>query len=203
MTGTCGLWTDWVQRSARCTDLEGILATCKGVRSGSTTFRPSALTGQLELIDVETEQIEDLTAMRTQPHTVPFRRYLYVGEVSDRARLGRLGQAVELVAADDFAAIFSGVRLRRSLSAWLKRADETGCLTEANFGICLSGSQLSLFNCPPCYPYPNSAVSVTALLYSQPGSLLSACSSSKELEEMLQKYSIYGCFYPKWLSNAV
>lgn len=108
MTRTCALWTAWVQRTSRCTDLEGILATCKGVRSGSSTYRAQAPSGQLELIDVETEQIEDLTAMRAQPHTVPFRRYLYVGEVSDRARLARLGQAVELVAVDDFAAIFSG-----------------------------------------------------------------------------------------------
>ena len=80
--------------------------------------------------------------MRAKPEILPYRRYLYVGEMSlDRKTREKAGQAVsrrrcpassynetelqaqlmgqiEFVAPDDFAAVFSGVSGRRRWS-WL------------------------------------------------------------------------------------
>jgi hypothetical protein len=36
----------------------------------------------LNLVDIETRQMEDLTAMRMRPHLLPYRRYIHIGEVS-------------------------------------------------------------------------------------------------------------------------
>jgi hypothetical protein len=37
---------------------------------------------ELELVDIEKKQLEDLTNMRKSPHLLPYRRFIYVGEVS-------------------------------------------------------------------------------------------------------------------------
>jgi hypothetical protein len=51
--------------------------------------------GDLELVDIELAQIEDLTGMRARPEILPYRRYLYVGEMSlDRKTREKAGQAV-------------------------------------------------------------------------------------------------------------
>ncbi|RXK38168.1 hypothetical protein M231_04542 [Tremella mesenterica] len=64
---------------------------------------------KLVLVDIELEQIKDLIKMRSQPWVVPYRRYLYVGEVSlDKSTRDMYRGMIEFVAADDFAAIFSG-----------------------------------------------------------------------------------------------
>jgi hypothetical protein len=36
----------------------------------------------LDLVDIETKQIEDLTHLRMRPHCVPYRRFIYIGDVS-------------------------------------------------------------------------------------------------------------------------
>jgi hypothetical protein len=55
----------------------------------------AGMSGELKLVDVEAEQLEDLTAMRGRPELLPYRRYLYVGEISlDRETRNRMGSAV-------------------------------------------------------------------------------------------------------------
>ena len=83
---------------------------CIGVRSDS--FGKGALAKQrdekavvetpsvpLDLVDIETSQIEDLTAMRMRPHLLPYRRYIYIGDVSlDQRSCDKLGAAVSILA---------------------------------------------------------------------------------------------------------
>ena len=106
----CTAWLDWLHIVTSSNTFEGIFTSCRGVRSGTYDFEPKTENQSLDLMDIEQEQIEDLTMMRAQPHVLPYRRYLYVGEVSlDRSTRDMLGSAIEFVQADDFAAIFSGV----------------------------------------------------------------------------------------------
>lgn len=52
-------------------------------------------TATLELVDIETSQIMDLTAMRMRPELLPYRRYMYIGDISlDQRTTDRLGTAV-------------------------------------------------------------------------------------------------------------
>jgi len=120
-------------------DFQSLVEVCMDIRPN--TFISRTLDNQkdinaklaapltsLDLVDIETSQIEDLTAMRMRPDLLPYRRYIYIGEVSlDQRLCGHLGSAVssfasrfgsslhtiqiEFIAADRFEAIFSGVSI--------------------------------------------------------------------------------------------
>lgn len=94
---------------------------CRGIRPGSFASLPSTssetkddkktIPTELELVDIERSQIEDLVAMRMRPDLLPYRRYIYVGEMSLDRRTRDLvsGKGVEFISPDDFVAVFSGV----------------------------------------------------------------------------------------------
>ena len=93
----CAAWQGWLGKVRRQTDFEGIVSACEGV--STSTFKTDAedrkMASYLDLVDVEQGQLEDLSVMRARPHLLPYRRYLYVGEVSlPRAERERLGATV-------------------------------------------------------------------------------------------------------------
>jgi hypothetical protein len=91
----------WLRSVSEQKDFQGLVKACSGVKS--TTFEADGGHGEgkskvpfdLELVDIEIDQVNDLTAMRARPHVVPYRRFIYVGEVSlDRKQRDKLGAAV-------------------------------------------------------------------------------------------------------------
>jgi hypothetical protein len=82
---------EWLQRISTERDYHTLVNLCHNYAaflSGKKSLRadvdvnapPQEVT--LELVDIERRQIEDLTAMRKRPHLIPYRRYIYIGEVS-------------------------------------------------------------------------------------------------------------------------
>ena len=74
---------EWLRKVTDERKFESLAGLCFGVQprdfarpAGSTKSR------ELDLIDIEQTQMEDLSAMRGRPHLLPYRRYLYIGEVS-------------------------------------------------------------------------------------------------------------------------
>jgi hypothetical protein len=64
----------------------------------------------LDLYSVELDTINDLIGMRSRPHIVPYRRYIYIGSLSNRSEAMRVGdRSIEFVDPDDFVALLSGV----------------------------------------------------------------------------------------------
>lgn len=106
-------WTAWLRKVCEAPDFQSLVELSLGVRSDTfvTTSAPDRPpSSMLDQIDIETAQIKDLTAMRMRPHLLPYRRYMYIGEISlERGSRDKIGGAVEFVAAEDFPAIFSGV----------------------------------------------------------------------------------------------
>ena len=106
LTDACAAWTAWVHSTFAQQDFQSLVDVCAGVRPGSFEKRSLAAQGDstvdvknpprpLELSDIEMSQIEDLTAMRMLPHLLPYRRYIYIGEVTlDQAARDRLGGSV-------------------------------------------------------------------------------------------------------------
>lgn len=112
LTSACGAWMDWLHRASSQQDFQSLVDICSGVRPES--FENRALDAvladskpdlkqpslPLDLVDVEASQLRDLTAMRMQPHLLPYRRYIYVGEVSlDQRSVDQLGAAVSILAS--------------------------------------------------------------------------------------------------------
>ena len=106
-TDGCVKWLSWLRTVTEQNSFSDLLDVCKGVRPGD--FVNEEVVGgmggademgkkkvrELELVDIETSQIEDLKAMRMRPHLLPYRRYMYVGEMSlERTTRDRLGAAV-------------------------------------------------------------------------------------------------------------
>ncbi|KAL7421226.1 hypothetical protein Q5752_004111 [Cryptotrichosporon argae] len=100
-------WVDWVRTAQASADWSGLVAISRAHRAAR---HATADLPDLDLLDIETEQLEDLAAMRTSPHAAPYRRYIYIGEMSlgQEAR-ARLADSIELVSVDNFVAILSGV----------------------------------------------------------------------------------------------
>lgn len=115
----CAKWIDWLRRVFQCDDYEALLKLCsegykaqaqakqhRGSGSGSGPSQPAPL----NLLDVEMNIVGDLVDMRQRPHIVPYRRFIYVGALSNRAEINRYYEkAVEFVDPQDFVAFLSGV----------------------------------------------------------------------------------------------
>lgn len=80
----CARWVDWLQKVSTTTDYQTLVALCNDyvqTRDGPNKA-VEANDMNLELVDIEKKQIEDLTNMRKSPQLLPYRRYIYIGEVS-------------------------------------------------------------------------------------------------------------------------
>lgn len=113
LSAECTTWLAWLKRVTEQRDFSQLVEVCRGVRVGDPkslddkmqtideekkkSFVPgtsSAYHTDLELIDIEKSQIEDLVAMRMRNELLPYRRYLFVGEMSlDRASRERASNA--------------------------------------------------------------------------------------------------------------
>ena len=135
----CVRWLDWLRQVFECTEYEPLIQLCRKAHaaqhqatqtnavngggrtpaSGNNTPNPSggrspmrenAQPPPLDLLTVELEGIRDLMAMRLRPQLLPYRRYLYIGSLSNRNEAYRIGErAIEFVEPADFVAILSGV----------------------------------------------------------------------------------------------
>lgn len=89
----CARWMDWLQRISNEKDYTALISLCNdyaaymsgkkgkmGMGLGMDIDLPQEQ--DLELLDIERKQIEDLTAMHKTPHLLPYRQYIYIGEVS-------------------------------------------------------------------------------------------------------------------------
>lgn len=105
----CTKWLDWLRAVYECTEYEPLVELCKQARAAQLETRRGSIPGSrtplpggnstpvpgarspkmdaplppLDLIDVEKNGIRDLMAMRQRPHIVPYRRYIYIGPVSN------------------------------------------------------------------------------------------------------------------------
>ena len=104
LADACLRWSEWLRSAFSQSDFQSLVDLCVGIRAGTFETRakasigdikPEATTSPLELVDIEAAQIEDLTEMRMRPDLVPYRRFLYIGEVSlDPRQRDKLGSAV-------------------------------------------------------------------------------------------------------------
>ena len=95
----CARWLEWLQQVSTATDYQTLVDLCHDyVRSKGGSNKMVEMNDQdLELVDIEKKQIEDLTNMRKSPHLLPYRRYIYIGEVSlQREKKERFGAGVSL-----------------------------------------------------------------------------------------------------------
>ncbi|CAD6588444.1 MAG: hypothetical protein TREMPRED_005059 [Tremellales sp. Tagirdzhanova-0007] len=118
-TEACASWTEWLHRAFEQNDFQSLVDICTEVRS--TSFGKGALANQRDgkadvearsvtpdLVDIETSQIEDLIAMRMRPYLLPYRRYIYIGDVSlDQRACDGFGAAIEFLPPDRFEDVFS------------------------------------------------------------------------------------------------
>lgn len=124
---------EWLARVADETEYQALANLCleynnpTRAKTGGMNMDIDIEIPELDLIDIETKQMEDLTAMRMRPHLLPYRRYIHIGEVSFSADkksklsagvslwtvtvlLGlRLTQQIECIDPESFAAVLSGV----------------------------------------------------------------------------------------------
>jgi hypothetical protein len=104
-------WLAWLKLVYDQRDFQELVQVCQGVQPRDwNSFRqiikanppgqvnkdkPMPRTHELDQIDVEKAQIEDLIQMRKRTELMPYRRYLYVGEMSlDAVTKERLGRTV-------------------------------------------------------------------------------------------------------------
>jgi hypothetical protein len=89
---------DWLQQSSTATDYQNLVDLCHDyvrARSSGTGKMVADNDMDLELVDIEKKQLEDLTNMRNSPHLLPYRRYIFIGEVSlPRDKKERFGAGV-------------------------------------------------------------------------------------------------------------
>jgi hypothetical protein len=94
----CARWLDWLQQSSTATDYQNLVDLCHDyvrARSSGTGKMVADNDMDLELVDIEKKQLEDLTNMRNSPHLLPYRRYIFIGEVSlPRDKKERFGAGV-------------------------------------------------------------------------------------------------------------
>jgi hypothetical protein len=95
-TERCARWLDWFQQVSTSTDYHTLVKLCHDFvvsRGGGKAVEMDGM--DLELVDIEKKQIEDLTNMRKSPHLLPYRRYIYIGEVSlQKEKKERFGAGV-------------------------------------------------------------------------------------------------------------
>jgi hypothetical protein len=95
-TERCARWLDWLQQVSTSTDYHTLVKLCHDFvvsRGGDKAVEMDEM--DLELVDIEKKQIEDLTNMRKSPHLLPYRRYIYIGEVSlQKEKKERFGAGV-------------------------------------------------------------------------------------------------------------
>jgi hypothetical protein len=95
-TERCARWLDWLQQVSTSTDYHTLVKLCHDFvvsRGGGKAVEMDEM--DLELVDIEKKQIEDLTNMRKSPHLLPYRRYIYIGEVSlQKEKKERFGAGV-------------------------------------------------------------------------------------------------------------
>jgi hypothetical protein len=100
----CARWLEWLQAVTSERDYSALVNHChdhaafisgrKGKMGMGMDIDPPP-EPELELVDIERKQIEDLTAMHKRPHLLPYRRYIYVGEVSlSKEQKDRIGSGV-------------------------------------------------------------------------------------------------------------
>lgn len=111
----CMRWMEWLQGINDENDFRGLVDKCQGIRPGQfereakispgvkddkkAAVEPGQVVEEEELlqVDLEQAQLEDLAAMRSRPDLLPYRRYLYIGEMSlDQKTRDRLGGPVSL-----------------------------------------------------------------------------------------------------------
>lgn len=134
MRNDCARWLEWLTKVTQCDEWKELVGLCKQVVAGkggsaaSGCRSPAAgkdTSGEpLSLHIIEEQGLRDMARMRLRPHIVPYRRYIYIGELSlnvDRRNRAqekgvsfvdlflRLTIQIELVSADDFVAILAGV----------------------------------------------------------------------------------------------
>jgi hypothetical protein len=94
---------EWLQQVSTTTDYQNLVNLCHDYvrsRGGSVDKMVELYDADLELVDIEKKQIEDLTNMRKSPHLLPYRRYIYIGEVSvQKEKKDRIGAGVSLYSA--------------------------------------------------------------------------------------------------------
>jgi hypothetical protein len=108
-TSACMAWMDWLQKVQAVGNYEALVELCAGVNArhfidqpkvGDEAKKSDFATSEptrrpLDLVDIEREQLADMVGMRMRPHLMPYRRYIYIGEVSlDHAARQRFAQEV-------------------------------------------------------------------------------------------------------------
>lgn len=84
----CAEWLDWLRRIWQCNEWADLVKVCRKRHPGPRSPMSPSDNTQDELIlgDIERYGLEDLAAMRVRPHIVPYRRYLYIGQMSLHAQ---------------------------------------------------------------------------------------------------------------------
>lgn len=98
---------EWLARASSQTDYKSLVGLCfdydrfvnaTAAGKGAMDMDIDVAVKDLDLIDIETKQMEDLTAMRTRPDILPYRRCIHIGEVSvPSEKRAKLGQGVSSV----------------------------------------------------------------------------------------------------------
>lgn len=86
----CARWVDWLAQCTSEKDYQALVNLCLRYINPAAAKMGRMGMGmdidsdgnEMTLVDVETRQFEDLTMMRMRPHSLPYRRYIYIGDVS-------------------------------------------------------------------------------------------------------------------------
>lgn len=87
-TDACARWLEWLARTTDETEYQALANLCLDytnpapANKGGMNMDIDLEIPELDLVDIETKQMVDLTAMRMRPHLLPYRRYIHIGEVS-------------------------------------------------------------------------------------------------------------------------
>lgn len=82
-TEGCHRWMEWLRKVSDERVYEGLTGLCFGVQPRDFAGPVAeSKPRELELVDIERSQMEELVSMRAKPHLLPYRRYLYIGEIS-------------------------------------------------------------------------------------------------------------------------
>lgn len=102
----CTRWIDWLGRVFKCTEYAPLVDLCLEyvVESRSRVPGPEAT-----IAEVEEASINDLISMRTLPHTVPYRRCIYVGSLGPKLVDVAKKNGIDWIMPDSFDSVFAGV----------------------------------------------------------------------------------------------
>ncbi|GMK55535.1 hypothetical protein CspeluHIS016_0205910 [Cutaneotrichosporon spelunceum] len=100
---SCERWLDWLGKIFDCTDHTMLLKLC---RQWTRIFHHDE--AELGTDEVEKISMGDLIKMRNMPHSVLYRRCIYVGSIKEEQKREGVANGIDVISPDEFFSTFMG-----------------------------------------------------------------------------------------------